>query len=174
MTYEVIDNFLPEYHFKQLESMIMSETFPWYYNDRIYGDHKGKDITYQFIHVLYNIIPPWNGSTEYLEYGDLLKTNITLIGSMLQASKVYKIKVNTRPKTLFHRGCSGYHIDRTGSTHTSIFYINTNNGYTKFKKGGKVKSVRNRMVVFNADDLHQGFSCTDRQRRVLINFNFDR
>ena len=116
----------------------------------------------------------WNGPTEYLQDGDILKTNITLVATMLQASKVYRVKVNTRPKTLFHRGCAGYHTDLTGSTHTSIFYMNTNNGYTKFKKGGKVKSVENRMVVFPADLEHQGFTCTDKQRRVLINFNFDR
>tara|TARA_B100000131_G_C17827447_1_gene496214 strand:- start:41 stop:568 length:528 start_codon:yes stop_codon:yes gene_type:complete len=174
MTYEVIDNFLPEYQFKQLESMMMSETFPWYYNDRIYGDHENKELTYQFIHVLYNIVPPWNGSTEYVEYGDSLKTNLELICSILNSSRLYRIKANTRPKTLFHRGCSGYHVDGTGSTHTSIFYINSNNGYTKFKKGGKVKSVENRMVIFPSDLEHQGFSCTDKQRRVLLNFNFDR
>ena len=75
---------------------------------------------------------------------------------------------------MFHRGCGGYHTDLTGSTHTSILYMNTNNGYTKFKKGGKVKSVENRMVIFPSDLEHQGFTCTDNQRRVVINFNFDK
>ena len=68
----------------------------------------------------------------------------------------------------------GYHIDGYDCSHTSIYYVNTNNGYTKFKKGGKVKSVENRMVIFDSDDWHQGFTCTDQQRRVLINFNFDK
>ena len=29
---------------------------------------------------------------------------------------------------------------------TSIYYVNSNNGFTRFKGGGKVKSVANRMV----------------------------
>ena len=174
MTYEVIDNFLPEYQFKQLQTALLSETFPWYYNDRIYGEHAGKSITYQFIHMLYSVEPPWLGSTEYLEHGDILKNNLELACTSLKSTKLYKIKANTRPKSFFNRGCKGYHIDMLPCTHTSIFYINTNNGYTKFKKGGKVKSVENRMVIFDSDDWHQGFTCTDQQRRVLINFNFDR
>ena len=40
--------------------------------------------------------------------------------------------------------------------------------------GGKVKSVENRMVIFPSDLYHQGFTCSDKQRKVVINFNFDR
>ena len=57
MTYvDVIDDFLPEYQFKQLQSLIMSETFPWYYNDRIVDDQKNKSTKYQFIH---KVVPHW-------------------------------------------------------------------------------------------------------------------
>ena len=55
---------------------------------------------------------------------------------------------------------------------TSIFYVNTNNGYTKFEDGTKVESVANRMLTFPANMKHIGTSCTDEQTRVVINFNY--
>ena len=46
-------------------------------------------------------------------------------------------------------------------------------GWTQFKKGGKVKSVANRMVIFDNNLLHAGVTCTDEKCRVVMNFNYD-
>ena len=67
---------------------------------------------------------------------------------------------------------SGWHIDYPDMT-TSIFYINTNNGFTKFKNGKKVKSVANRLVTFDSNLRHCGYSCTNEQVRVVVNFNYE-
>ena len=55
---------------------------------------------------------------------------------------------------------------------TSIFYVNSNNGYTVFEDGTKVESVANRFVSFPANMKHKGTSCTDEKIRVVINFNY--
>ena len=55
---------------------------------------------------------------------------------------------------------------------TSIFYVNTNNGYTKFEDGTKVESVANRMITFPSNMKHTGTSCTDEKKRIVINFNY--
>ena len=55
---------------------------------------------------------------------------------------------------------------------TSILYINTNNGYTKFEDGTKVESVANRLLTFPANMKHAGTSCTNERVRVVINFNY--
>ena len=55
---------------------------------------------------------------------------------------------------------------------TSIFYVNTNNGYTEFEDGTKVESVENRLVTFSLNMKHRGTSCTDEKTRVVINFNY--
>ena len=90
-----------------------------------------------------------------------------------------RIKINLNPKTVFHRK-SGFHTDQRSVSEgfglhqkTAIFYINTNNGWTEFKKGGRVKSVANRAVIFDSNLEHRGVSCTDAKRRVLINFNYE-
>jgi hypothetical protein len=55
---------------------------------------------------------------------------------------------------------------------TAIYYVNSNNGYTKFKSGEEIKSLENRLIVFKCNLLHSGTTCTDEKRRVVINFNF--
>ena len=56
--------------------------------------------------------------------------------------------------------------------YTSIFYLNTNNGYTYFEDGSKVKSIANRFVIFPCYMSHGGASCTDNDNRVVLNINY--
>jgi len=63
------------------------------------------------------------------------------------------------------------HVDYNDVT-TAIFYINTNNGWTNFKNGDKVESVENRLVIFDSNLEHEGVTCTDEIRRLVINFNY--
>ena len=65
-----------------------------------------------------------------------------------------------------------FHIDFPIESETAILYINTNNGYTEFEDGTQVKSVENRVVIFNSNMLHTGRNCTDENVRVLINLNY--
>jgi len=56
---------------------------------------------------------------------------------------------------------------------TSIFYLNTNNGYTKFKEDGSiVNSVANRLCSFPSSTRHTSTTATDVTQRVVINFNY--
>lgn len=159
---KIIDNFLPDYYFKTLSNITLGNSFSWYYND---GIDYPSDKRYQFIHHFYKL----SGPTD----------SFNLIEPFLQffnMKKVYRIKANLIPKTIFHRK-SHFHTDWTGltippDTKTAIFYMNTTNGWTEFKGSRKVKTVANRLVVFDPNKLHRGVSCTDQKRRVVINFNY--
>ena len=83
-----------------------------------------------------------------------------------------RIKANLAPRTIFHRK-TGWHVDNLPCSTTAILYMNTNNGWTEFKKRGRVKSVANRAVIFDSNLEHRGVTCTDVERRVLINFNYE-
>ena len=158
---EVVDNFLSEYHFDLLHSYFMGEDMAWFYRDGIVNDSDGG---FQFTAGIF---------VEGKKFD--LFSFIEPCLSKLGCNTVHRIKANLRPRTLIHRK-SQYHIDLTGAPpnlKTAIYYINTCNGYTKFKKGGKVKSVANRMVIFNHNMEHTGVSCTDKKRRVVINFNYE-
>ena len=141
----------------------MGDEFPWYYGDEIVrpGNPYNDPNDYQFYHIF-----------EYEDdLFDLLKN--TSLFSLLGATEVIRVKANLNPRTIFNKG-GGWHIDYTDDPpiKTSILYLNTNNGYTKFEEGGKVKSVENRMVIFDSDILHTGVSCTDEKRRIVVNFNY--
>ena len=158
---EIIDNFLSEYHFNLLYSHFMGQDMAWFYQDGIVKDGDGG---FQFTAAIFV-------DGKKFDLFSFIEPCINRLG----CNAVHRIKANLRPRTLIHRK-SQYHIDLTGATpnlKTAIYYINTCNGYTKFKKGGKVKSVANRMVIFNHNMEHTGVSCTDKKRRVVINFNYE-
>ena len=157
---KVIDNFLSDYYFKRIEDDVLSSTFPWFFNDHIH--HRG-DGQYQYTHNFYRYVDK-EPSQWYPLIHDCLRE--------LRPQKLERIKANLNPQTLSHsRG--GYHIDVADVT-TSIFYINTNNGWTEFQNGDKVECVENRMVIFDSNLEHEGVSCTDQLRKVVINFNYER
>ena len=165
----VIDNFLPEYQFKQLSNVILSDYFPWYWNDGVVRGHGdvNNSKSYQFTHRIFDLADRGILSDDY-SVCDTLQQR-------LGVRKLDRIKMNLTPRTFFHRK-GGMHTDLCGLTaiqKTAIFYVNTNNGWTEFKKGGKVKSVANRIVIFDSNVEHQGVTCTDEKRRVVINFNYD-
>jgi len=168
MEVQVIDNFLPEDEFKHIESFILSERFPWYFYDGIVDLNDGK---YQFTHGFMK--------NQYAKVPNEPDINFPVVEPCLKklgCKTIYRIKANLVPKTFFHRR-SVYHNDLEGSDlssqlKTAIFYINTCNGWTQFKKGGKVKSVANRIVIFDHILFHAGVTCTDEKRRVVVNFNY--
>ena len=170
MKIEIIDNFLPDYYFKQLQSRLLGEYMPWFHNEYITTEDDDKNNKFQFMHLLYDIRPEYNGETPVYS---LVKDPLNLIRQKLNVTKLHRIKANLRPKSFFNRSGGGYHTDGFNCVYTSIYYINTNNGYTKFKNNGKVKSVENRMVVFPSNLEHQGYTCSDKLKRVVINFNYD-
>jgi hypothetical protein len=55
---------------------------------------------------------------------------------------------------------------------TAIFYVNRNNGYTKFEDGKKVESIPNRMLIFDASLKHCAVTQMDDDRRIVININY--
>ena len=164
---KIIDNFLPDYQFKQIQSIFLGDSFPWYYSERIVNDDEDgydpKD--YFFVHGILRY-----GITS--NYYQVLR-NSSLF-ALLGVNEFERIKVNLNPRTLFNKS-SGWHVDYEANSevkNTAVYYLNTCNGYTKFKKGGKVKSVENRIVIFDSQLYHQGYTCTDQKRRVVMNFNW--
>ena len=160
MDLRVIDNFLPSYQFKEILNIIMGKdsSFPWYWSYQICYDG---DPFFQFYHSFYN-----QKTGESKSYSLL-----NIFNSELRIRKPWRVTASLTSRTVFNRK-TGYHIDYP-DIRTAIFYLNSCNGYTKFKGGGKVKSVANRIVIFNSNLKHQAVTCTDEKRRVVINFNYE-
>ena len=156
---KIIDNFLPKYYFEMIQEMLVSD-FPWYYGDILeYPTDKEKDM-FHFYHCLYERDNP-------SVFFDLVKPCIPLLG----ARNLLRVKANLQTRTWFNRN-GGYHTDPWPDATTAVYYVNTNNGWTHIKGHGKVKSVANRVVIFDSNLKHAGFTCTDEKRRVVVNFNY--
>jgi len=158
---KVINNFLNKDQFKIIQNDIFCTYFPWYLQT---GILKAGDGHRQFVHNFYN-------DTDYVNssYFKLLKP----ILQKLKIKALLRIKANLLMKTnkiIEH----GFHCDfkYKGAT-TAIFYMNTNNGYTKFKKNNRIiNSEENKLIYFNNTMEHTGSTCTDEDFRVVINFNY--
>ena len=164
---EIIDNFLDKKDFNKLQKEMLSENFQWYYSgDIVYKGDKG----FQFCHTVYKN-GDWGGG-----YNGLFDPIIEKVDPF----SIFRIKANLRTRESEIKE-SSFHTDigpallsdeQKKLWTTSIFYINTNNGYTIFEDGTKVESVQNRLISFPANWNHAGTTCTDKERRVVINFNW--
>ena len=83
------------------------------------------------------------------------------------------ISFKSFPLSLFGRGM-GYHEDMDDENiFTLLLYLEDSNGGTQFKDNGrKIKSKRNRAIIFPARVEHQTVMQTNTLFRMNININF--
>ena len=99
------------------------------------------------------------GITSYLERG----------------TSICRIKFNSIPKAekiITHGFHQDIYFDESlteDGVKSAILYMNSNDGFTVFENGTKVKSIANRLVKFPSTLKHSGTTCTDCQRRVALN-----
>ena len=166
---KVIDNFLPEESFHFVQSQLLSPAWPWYFQDLVDYPHESEDLKKsQFCYQLYRN-HSWQGAGE---------TIICRFLPNLKPLTLVRVKANLQVRTEFRRQNS-FHVDLLNPDRepyddmlTAIYYVNTNDGITKFVNGAVVESVANRIVIFPSHTLHTGTTCTNAKRRVVINFNY--
>jgi hypothetical protein len=154
---KIINNCLNKEEFINVKNLLIDNNFPWYLNEVL---NKKVEEEFQFTHTFYDNFVIKSDYFNYLN-------NILLI---LKPKALIRIKANLLTKTneiIEH----GYHVDTEANTSkTAILYINTNNGYTKFKDGELIKSEENKLIIFDSDQEHTGTTCTDKLFRMVINF----
>ena len=164
---EVKDNLLDEVHLIQLDELINSPHFEWYF---MKSQVEGADDGYFFVHILYAIDEPKSNLCRPLT--DIFKNKLEYVS-------LCKITVNLLPKQKTP-SISDFHTDFQNditildekNITTAIFYLNTNNGSTEFKDGNKIDCVRNRLITFPTPTPHRAIGQTDVTKRIVLNFNF--
>jgi len=159
---KIIKNYLPKDTFLTIKNFLTSSNFPWYYNEHVVSNY---DKNFQFTHLFYE---------KHKINSNHFNLIIPLINKINPLS-ILRIKANLLTKTkknVEHE----FHVDMKENTNakitTSIYYINTNNGYTIFKNNKKIKSKENTFVEFISSEQHSGASCTDKNVRIVLNINF--
>ena len=162
---KIEDNFLDQEKFDELQNFIMGNEFPWHYNDAIDFQDDGK---FQFVHVFMNN-PGFTNST-ISQVSPIIEKICPFAIKIIKANLL--TKTSNIVKNIFHSDLHHGPAKKVKQWTTSIFYVNTNNGYTIFEDGTKVESIENRFITFPANVKHTGTSCTDEKTRVVINFNY--
>jgi len=156
---KVIDNFLDQDSFNHFKNIVTGQYFPWYFNTEKVKSNKNHLDNYQFV----NIFQKGNTANFLLDvFADKLKVN-----QFIRA----KINLTTRTSKIFK---FDYHNDLDVDCNIAIFYINTNNGYTYFKNRRKIKSVENRLLIFDNKLQHYGTTSTDTKTRIVLNLCYEK
>ena len=168
---KVFDDFLSEDEFFKLNSQISSFSFPWYVtsviNDGANDDKLSCNEKHnmQLVHIFYRDLCPQSESINFL---------FPLI-EIIKPKSLISIKANLNFKStdiIEHGFHNDWSFSKETKHKTGIYYLNTNNGYTKFSDGSKVDTKENRFVEFDSDMDHTGTTCTDSKYRIVINFNY--
>ena len=159
---KIQDNYLSEQDHQTLYDGVTSPYFPFFFNSFKSFESDSNLENFQLIHIFYKALSITSNSFKLLT--PLLKK--------LNPKGLVRIKLNLNPYS--QKLIVGtYHQDTDFKCKGAIYYLNTNNGYTLFKKGEKkVKSFKNRIIFFDADEYHLGTNSTDCKNRLVLNFNY--
>ena len=164
---KIYDDFLEEDKFKYIHNHMMGNKFPW--NLGIITNEK-RDIALcdeldnvQFCNWIYKGNEPGGPEIKIVE--PIINHPILAMTSLVRVKANMTMRTN---KLIEH----GWHRDGYFSCNAAIYYVNSNDGYTKFEDGTKVESVENRLITFNTQDTHTGTSCTNSKIRCVLNFNY--
>ena len=163
---EIIDNFLPDATHQKFFNLIKSTHFPWFLSKVIdYAKNDCDELdNYQFSYVFCSERSGQFSSGKYFQA-------IFPFFEKIKPKKVFIIKANLTLRTnqiIEH----GMHIDHPLKSKTAVYYVNSNDGYTKFETGEIVESVANRIVIFDSDVKHTGTTCTNALGRFVVNLNY--
>ena len=177
---KIEDNFLDQEEFDKLQSILMGVEFSWFFNPFDVYENNKNEKEFLFTHIFYTFsFYQCHSHSCVIHFLYPILEKIKPI-SLLRIQANLLTKTSNIVESAYHHDISSFDDENRKTIFpeklkqltTSIFYVNTNNGYTKFEDGTKVESVANRMVSFPADLKHTGTSCTDEKIRVVINFNY--
>ena len=159
---------------------IYNSDVPEEYQDPDYQPHKDVEIdpryNTQMTHFLFHAEQGIFPSTE-LEH-EIFGFILEAVSELFDVYAWVKIKSNTTfctDKIVQHP----FHVDRmpltslSKSQTTAILHLDDSDGYTKFFKDDiVVPSKSNQLITFPSDLYHAGTTCTNQDKRQVLNLNF--
>jgi hypothetical protein len=167
--YEIIDNYLKKEDFIKIQKWVLHRNFLWHFVDKP-NETSTNEKQFQFGRV-------------FVEYdGVIVDDAVEYLKIILEPyckNKNIKVGINRAKINMYinvdniSRGL-GIHQDIADEKNykTLLFYLDTNNGCTKFESGETIETVENRALIFDAHLYHQTVTQTDSLFRRNININF--
>ena len=176
MPHSIIDNAFDPELIKELKNLFLSHDFPWRLADKVSNeDQVPASIcsSYYFTHHFSELLK--------VDYSNLWMKErerdchpfelLNPILKELEPKAIIRIKGNLYPSTstIEHHN---NHQDYQYHHNAAILYLNTNDGLTILNDSIEVKSVENRLLLFDGSLWHRSTTCTDAMCRININFNY--
>lgn len=164
-SFKIIDNFLDDEFYKNLNTVIKGEFFNWFI-EKEDTTNNNKNLNGFFNHNFFNNYEP---ASPYF------KTLIVPILEKLNICSIINIRANLSLRDVDTIE-SGVHTDNeSNSAYTAILFLTKCNAKTVLKLPEKkinVESIENRILIFKSKIKHKVIYHTDVHKRFVINFNF--
>jgi len=166
---EIHKNYLSKKDFKNISELVVSNYFPYYYQDYQVKLKKHPEQQY-FSHTVMMDGKMNSNYYEKLIIPFAVKLNIK---DLIQVGINFTVNQNKAVISDWHTDAiNEFKKRKIKKGKTAIYYVNTNNGFTEFKTGEKVNSIANQFVIFDKDLKHRAIQQTDTKYRIVINFNY--
>jgi len=161
---EIHKNFLPREHFEDIRRLMLTETLPWFFNDRVVSTESHFMFTHTFME---------DGRVVNPHHFEPVRGMLYPIQKKRPFVGVSRIKANlytNQGVAIEHP----VHYDIPPDSGVSddffiaVYHVNSNNGRTVVQ-GVDIESVENQLVIFDNVE-HYGTVQTDTDTRVVINF----
>ena len=183
--YEVIDDFLPRPYFNEIQKLLESNNFPWFYKKNItdvfYKDDNLSSFGFD------NIAIENNGVKNNSEFALMLSGFLGQLLQVTKMSKVFRCRADLTlysPKKYQHSP----HVDLWEDHIACVFYITNSDAETILFKEKcysfenyvgidlsnltiktKIIPKENRLLFFDGRLLHTGHSPSEYSHRIIIN-----
>ena len=164
MKIDIIDDFLTDYYANIFVKTFGDSKFPWFFVDDL--NHVQRRGNYYFNH---SVIREYEVKSQH--WLPIFEPLVNRIGVSFR--NVYKLKVNLYTRTQFrvhHFSHTDY--DPNLGLRTCLYYVNTNNGFTVFDGKRKIRSKKNRAIIFDGSTKHHSTTPTDSNWRCSINMDY--
>ena len=170
--YTVYENFLEESYFKELQGLLTSKDFPWFYMPRSGSSLNHFDFDFMFFHSFYHFKDGVNSGFFEPLLPLIIKTGIQSGKTNLMRVKA-NLYTNQSENMVHHK-----HTDYPEETDykTAVFNLTTCDGGTIFYIDGKeefVESIENSIVIFDGPTEHAGVTQKNSNIRTLLNMDFN-
>lgn len=180
---KVIDNYLNKDTFKNIADLVLSDNFPWFYNENITQDKENEHVfSYGFTHIFHD------GEMRNTYYAEMLTPVINKIKQTAKGSEILRSRLDMT-MSVSGKYLHTPHIDYPYNNITTIFYLNDSDGdtvlfdeygndiHTAYNQDSltemhRVSPKANRLLIYEGNRLHTGNSPIKHKRRILLNSNF--
>lgn len=183
---KIYDNFLTKTYHKEIENLMLSYEFPWFYASNISNDSGVKDNKNEF--GFFHIFIKDNGEINS-NYSDFIKPLLYQIMDVTNTKTILRARgdmTTNKNKKILHEPHVDFQNENLIRNKSVVFYVNNSDGdtviyneiYTADFRNEQhtvqqtVSPKANRLLVFDGNILHTGCSPIEYASRVLINSNF--